>query len=284
MMIKRHLLFFTFVAIISNALLLAGKPGRADEQGQSLAEQARDPTASLTAFQIRYDYIESFHNLPGADQTQLVLQPIIPWKWGNQKHIARITAPYITSGPDWGIIADDTLSGIPPNYVPTAKQEGLGDIAAVDLLIFDTSWGRQGIGAAIILPTASDPALGSEKWSIGPAYVAITKFGNVNAGMLTQWLVSIEGEKDRDDINSLTLQPFAGYGFGDGWSMQLSEMVFNYDFERSRWTSMPLGGRVEKLVSIGTLNARLYIEYEHNFKDNDVAPSDIFRFAFVPLF
>jgi len=135
----------------------------AEEQGQSLAEQARDPTASLTAFQIRYGYIESFHNLPGADQTQLVLQLIIPWKWGNQKHIARITAPYITSGPDWGIIADDTLSGIPPNYVPTAKQEGLGDIAAVDLLIFDTSWGRQGIGAAIIMPTASDPALGSEK-------------------------------------------------------------------------------------------------------------------------
>ena len=47
-----------------------------------LAAQARDPTAPVTAFVTRYDYISDFHNLKGADQQQLVLQPIIPWKWG----------------------------------------------------------------------------------------------------------------------------------------------------------------------------------------------------------
>jgi hypothetical protein len=274
-----------FIALVSGlSFLLLSHTSVAEEKAVSLAEQARDPTASLTAFQIRFDHINSFHNLPGADQSQLVLQPIIPWKWGEQKHIARITAPYITNAPDWGILADEAANGLPPNYVPTADQEGLGDIAAVDLLIFDTSWGRQGIGAAIVMPTASDPALGSEKWSIGPAYVAITKFGSVNAGMLTQWLVSFAGESDRDDLNSLTLQPFAGYGFSDGWSVQLSEMVFNYDFERSRWNSLPIGGRIEKLVKIGSLSSRVYFEYEHNFQNNDVAPEDIVRIAFVPLF
>ena len=257
--------------------------GLAEDGGKSLAEQARDPTASLTAFQIRFDYIESFYNLPNADETQLVLQPIIPWKWGSQRHIARITAPYVTSGPDWGVIAGETQAGIPPNYVPTAKKEGLGDVAAVDLLIFDTSWGRQGIGAAVVMPTASDPALGSEKWSIGPAYVAIAKLGEVQTGFLAQWLVSVAGASNRDDINSLALQPFAGYGFGDGWSLQLSEMVYTYDFEHSRWSSLPLGGRIEKLIQIGNLPARLYFEYERNLQDDDVAPKNTFRIALVPL-
>ena len=263
--------------------LMLSKPGLAEEKDKSLAEQARDPTASLTAFAIRYDYIESFHNLPNADQGQVVLQPIIPWKWGNQRHIARLTAAYVTNGPDWGIIADEAAGGVPPNYTPTANKEGLADIAAVDLLIFDTSWGRQGIGAAIIMPTASGPALGSEKWSIGPAYVAITKFGPVSAGFLAQWLYSVAGEDDRDDINIFSLQPFAGYGFGDGWSVQLSDMNFNYDLKRDRWTSVPLGGRIEKLITIGKLPARLYLEYEHNFKDDDVAPKNTIRLAFVPL-
>lgn len=45
----------------------------AAEQTQDLASAARDPTASLTAFAIRYDFITSFYNLPDADQQQLTL-------------------------------------------------------------------------------------------------------------------------------------------------------------------------------------------------------------------
>lgn len=191
--------------------------------------------------------------------------------------------PYVTSAPDWGLLSEEAANGIPPNYTPTEKQEGLADIAAVDILIFDTSWGRQGFGAAVIMPTASDPALGSEKWSIGPAYVAITKFGPVSAGFLAQWLYSVAGEKDRDDINTIALQPFAGYGFGNNWSVQLSDMNFSYDLKRERWNSAPLGGRIEKLVTIGNLPVRIYLEYEHNFIDDDVAPDNTIRFGFVPL-
>ena len=256
----------------------------AQEKTQDLAAQARDPTAPLTAFAIRYDFITSFHNLPDADQQQLTLQPVIPFKLGEQQHIARITLPYVTSGPDWGLLAEEAAGGLPPNYVPTAKKEGLSDTALVDVLIFPTSWGRQGFGGALVVPTASDPALGSEKWSIGPAYVAITKIGGFQGGFLAQWLFSIAGKSDRDDINSLTLQPFGGFGFSGGWSLNTSEMVFNYSFENSKWTSLPLGLRVEKLVTLGKMSARLFVDFERNFADSDVAPENTIRFAFVPLF
>ncbi len=272
---------FKYICIALSLFLFAS--AFAQEKGEDLAAAARDPTASLTAFAIRYDFITGFHNLDGADQQQLVLQPIIPWKWGEQKHITRITLPYVTSAPDWGLLAENAASGIPPNYIPTAEQEGLADTAIVDLFIFDASWGRQGIGGTIVMPTASDPALGSEKWSIGPAYVAITKKDNFQGGFLLQWLYSIAGESDRDDVNTIAFQPFGGFGFADGWSIQNSEMVFNYDLKRDRWTSLPLGLRVEKLIIFGKLPARVYVDVEHNFADKDVAPENIVRLAFVPL-
>ncbi|MFH0344266.1 MAG: hypothetical protein ACHBNF_19590 [Chromatiales bacterium] len=58
----------------------------AEEREKSLAAQARDPTASLTAFQIRYDYTSSFHGVSDADLGAVVLQPIIPFKLGEQRH------------------------------------------------------------------------------------------------------------------------------------------------------------------------------------------------------
>ena len=91
--------------------IMLSQVSQAEEKPKDLAAAARDPTASLTAVAIRYDFIESFHNLPGADQTQLVVQPIIPWKWGKYQHITRITLPYVTSGPDWGLLSDEAATG-----------------------------------------------------------------------------------------------------------------------------------------------------------------------------
>ena len=253
--------------------------------GTSLAEQARDPTAPVTAVQIRYDYVASFHGLPDADQGSIVLQPIIPFKWGEQRHIARITLPYVVNAPDWGSLSDDSGAGIPPNFVPTADQSGLGDMALVDLLIYDAPWdGRWGFGAAAVLPTASDPALGAEKLSVGPAVVAMAKAGALQYGGLGQWLFSVAGDSDRDDVNVLALQPFASYGLSDGWAVGTSELVYNYNFDVGSWTNVPLGARVEKLVSWAGLPSRVYVDVEYNFWDGDVVPAWTFRLAYVPLF
>jgi hypothetical protein len=114
----------------------------AKEKPADLASQARDPTAPVTAFVIRYDFISNFHNLPDTSQQQLVLQPVIPWKWGKQVHIARVTVPYVTSAPYWGQLAEDEANGLPPNYTPTKDVIGLADTALDDLIVMPTSWGR----------------------------------------------------------------------------------------------------------------------------------------------
>jgi hypothetical protein len=150
-------------------------------------------------------------------------------------------------------------------------------------MIKPTSWGRQGFGLGAIIPTASDPALGTEKWSVGPAYVAITKVADVQAGFLGQWLFSVAGESDRDDINTLTIQPFASYGLANNWSVSTSFMAFNYNVDTSKWGNVPLGVRLEKLIKLGNLPARFFIEYEYNFANSSIGPKSTFRIALIPL-
>ena len=60
-------------------------------------------------------------------------------------------------------------------------------------------------------------------------------------------------------------------------------MAYNYDFKSDRWGALPLGGRVGKLVTLGSLPVRSYADVEYNFADSSVAPDWTFRFAVVPL-
>ena len=275
---------FTMLTIL---LLLSVSAAAQEKSSSSLAAEARDPTAPVTAFQIRYDWVKSYYNLADADATIAVVQPVIPFKIGDQPHIARITASHVTNGPDWATLSPAAPPGLgtqsPPYYVPTANKSGFADLALLDLLIYDASWGRWGVGGVAILPTASDPALGSEKYSLGPAFVAIRKQGALQYGALAQGFFSVAGKSDRKNVSMLSLMPFGGLGFGEGWSVGISDMNFNYDLKQDKWTSLPLGARLEKLVSLGKLPVRIYAEAEYNFQDAVVGPRWTYRFAFVPL-
>ena len=93
----------------------------------------------------------------------------------------------------------------------------------------------------------------------------------------------VAGKSDRKNVSMLSFMPFGGIGFGEGWSVGISDMNFNYDFKQDKWTSLPLGLRLEKLVSLGKLPVRIYVEAEYNFQDAVVGPRWTHRFAFVPL-
>lgn len=229
-------------------LALTGSAGRghAQEQetdetdGGDLAQQARNPTAALTMLQIVVAQTPSFHNLEGADQTRIVVMPIIPFKTGDLQHIARITVPYVAAGPDWGLLAGAGGGNVtPPNYVPTKDKTGLSDTALFDFLIFDAPWqgGKLAAGLSAILPTATDPALGTEKWSAGPAVAGLVQRDKLLAGLIVLSNFSFAGKSDRDDVRTMAIQPFGSYGLASGWSVELSEMAASYNFESDKWGS-----------------------------------------------
>lgn len=247
------------------------------------AESARDPTAAITAFQLMYRW-NDFNGLPGSvDQQSFVLQPIIPWKLGNRPHIARITAPYVLSAPDWNAGTDNCSPDIPPpNYIPCSDKSGIGDIAAVDFFLFDTSVGRFGVGPVVVLPTGKD-ALGSGKWQLGPAGVFIGKTPKVVWGGLAQAFFSVAGDSDRDDVKSFVFNPIFSYDLGNNWAIGVSDMAFSYDFKTSQWTNVPIGIRLEKMMDWGKKGTRVFVDLEHNVKDSEISAGTTIRLVVVPL-
>lgn len=258
---------------------------QSDEGGADLAQQARNPTASLTMFQIMANYTPGFHNLDSASVVSFVAQPVIPFKTGKIRHVGRITLAYVASSPNWGLAMVDSTALLPPNYVPTADVNGLGDMAIFDFMVFPAPWkgGQVAAGISATVPTATDPALGTEKWTVGPAVAALVQAGKFLGGALVLSNFSVAGASDRDDVNTLSVQPFGSYGLADGWSVELPNMMFNYNFDTNEWGSLPLGLRLAKLASIGKLPVRFFADAEYNFADKAVAPEWTFRIAIVPL-
>ena len=110
--------------------------------GQSLGQAAEDPTASLMSLQVADWYTAGFHKLDSEDANFVVLRPVIPFRTGCLNHILRATVPSITDSP--------------------ARVTGLSDITLFDLVVFNQSWGRWGIGPVMLIPSGGEDR-GAEK-------------------------------------------------------------------------------------------------------------------------
>jgi len=60
-------------------------------------------------------------------------------------------------------------------------------------------------------------------------------------------------------------------------------MSFSYDFKSNKWTNVPLGLRVEKMFGWGKNGTQIFIDLEHNFKDNEISAGTTVRLFVVPL-
>ena len=249
------------IFVFSSALVMA-KDKKQD--GQSLDQAANDPTASLMSVQIQNLYIGDYHNLDNESGNIILLRSAVPFKTGSLNHIARATLPIVTSSP--------------------SRESGLGDLVLFDLLAFDKSWGRWGAGIVGMAPTASDDTLGAGKWAVGPAVGFVARSQKLMWGAFNQNLFSFAGDDDRDDVNVSILQPIVNYSLPNKWSIGVSEMNIAYDWERSAWTSLPLGMKVNKLVRFGNLPVMFSGSYEYNFQDDYVAPEWTINFTLKFLF
>jgi hypothetical protein len=224
---------------------------------QSLDQAASDPTASLMSLQFSDWYSFKYHNSDDEDNS-LVFRSAIPFSIGEQKHIMRVTLPFITDHP----VIDN----------------GLSDSTLFDLAVFERSWGRFGIGVVGLLPTGGADR-GAEKWGIGPAFGFVVQQEGYLFGLFNQNVFTVAGNTDRQDINSTSFQPIFNYRLGSGWSLGFSEMQITYDWVDDRWSNIPLGVGINKLQKFGALPVQFSLQYEHNFADDRITASDIARFT-----
>lgn len=246
-----YLRMVRFVAVSALMTCLSAGAWADDESsGQSLEQAANDPTASLMSVQIQNIYTGDFHMLDDEQGNTVLLRSALPFRTGSINHIARATLPYVTDSP--------------------SGESGLSDLVLFDLIVFEKSWGRWGLGPVMLFPTASEDELGAEKWAIGPAIGFVRAEPGLLWGLFSQNLFSFAGEDDRDDVNVSTLQPIVNYSLPNNWSIGTSEMTMTYDWERDDWTALPLGAKLTRLLRFGELPVQLSGSYEYDFQDDYV--------------
>jgi hypothetical protein len=203
-----------------------------------LAKQLANPVASLISVPIQANYDDNFGLQDAGSMLRINVQPVIP----------------ISLNEDWNLISRTILPIVDQSNIPVAgiSESGLGD--TVQSFFFSpkapTSGGWiWGAGPVLLLPTATDETLGSEKWGIGPTAVVLRQSGPWTVGALGNHIESFAGESQRTDISATFLQPFLTYV-----TPKQTTFAFNtestYDWENEQW-SVPLNLTAAQLLKAG---------------------------------
>jgi hypothetical protein len=207
---KSSLIIFAIFLSIGTAMA-QDKPA---ESAADLAKKLSNPIASLISVPFQNNTDVGIGTYNGSRNT-LNFQPVIPIsispKWNM---ISRVVLPIITQ-------QDITAPGV--------KQSGLSD--AVVSAFFSPAEAKNGltwgVGPAILVPTATDKLLGTEKLGVGPTAVILKQANGWTYGALVNQIWSIAGSKDRADVNQMFVQPFVSYnwksGAGVGGNFEITE-------------------------------------------------------------
>ena len=235
-----------------------------------LARAAQNPVADLISLPFQNNV--SFPVGPGDNAIyNLNIQPVIP----------------VDLNDDWLLI---TRTILPVLYVPSvakgvSSEAGVGDLQFTGFFSPRDSEVIWGVGPAFRFPTASNDALGSEKYSAGPSGVVLIMEGPWVYGALIQNLWSFSGESDREDVNDFLLQPFVNYNLDGGWYLTSSPIITaNWEANSdNRWV-VPVGGGVGKISRIGTQPINTSLQAFYNVETTELGPDWTIRFQFQLLF
>ena len=209
-------------------------PKAAADQATNLAKQQQNPISSLISvpLQANWDFGLGDRDATG---TLFNFQPVMPFPVSRSTNlILRVILP-LTSQPGSG----------------EARVNGTGDIV-MTAFFSPAKSGRVtwGVGPVFLLPTATNNALGSEKFGIGPSAVVLTQPGPWTIGLLFNHIWSTSGASDREDVSSTFLQPFVNYNLGGGLAVgAVFEATANWKADE-HWTA-PLVFTVSKVARLG---------------------------------
>lgn len=229
-------------ALLANAPLAAraqegGAPAAGPGGEGDLAKQLSNPVSSLVSipFQLNWEF-----GAGEADPRVVVnFQPVMPFRLsGDWNFIVRAIAPLVSQ---------------PPLAEGGETRFGIGDLTVETFLTpaepESVVWG---IGPVLALPMTTDPALGTGKWSAGPALVVLHQGGAWTVGALATQLWSYAGEDGRDDVDQTLLQPFLSYAAPGQVTLTLNAEASGREVGESgaEW-SIPLQAFVSKIVKLG---------------------------------
>ncbi len=252
------------------ALATLAYSGHAAADAAELAKQLSNPIAALIQVPFQYNW-DTGIGAADANRSILNIQPVIPFSIGR----------------DWNLISR-TIVPLIDAQSPVAggsSNSGVGDIVQSLFLgpkAPTASGWIWGAGPVFLLPTASNDALGTEKWGIGPTAVALKQQDGWTYGALVNHIWSVAGNDNRADVNATFLQPFLGYTFKTQTTVTLTPES-TYDWEARQWT-VPINLVVSQLVIFGKQPVSLALGYRKYVEGPAGGPDWGLRFAVALMF
>ena len=207
-----------------------------DTKTEKLAKQLQNPVASLISVPFQNNFYTGLGTAQNGSRYLLRFQPVVPFSLNKDWNlIARPIVPYIRQQNVIGISTQSGFSDTQIELFVSPKEFKKGEMM----------WGA---GTVMLLPTARDAALGTEKWGIGPNVCVLKQDGALTFGLLANQLWSFAGNKSRTDINQTYLQPFVAHSNKTGFTYSAQSEI-SYDWITKAWT-VPLEAGVSQILPL----------------------------------
>jgi hypothetical protein len=247
----------------------AQQPAAAGAETAELAKKLSNPISDLVSVPFQFNWEQ---NVGPSELTRFIrnVQPVMPF----------------TLNEDWNLITRIIMPLVsqPPLFSGGEATFGVSDITT-SFFLSPTKMTKfiLGAGPVIVLPSTSEPTLGSGKWSAGPTVVALTQTGPWTYGALWNQVWSFSGDSSRSDVNQMFLQPFLAYQATHTVTATVqSEMTADWEADDQQWT-IPINFLVSKLSSFGVFPASYQFGFGVFPVHPDIGPSWKIRGAIVIL-
>lgn len=234
MLTRKHIVLKASIAALAwGGLAVAG-------DDEDLAKKTQNPVADLISLPLQLNRDRRMGVADKGEKLVLNVQPVIPMSINDEWNlISRTILPLVKQDDLQPLNAADAsgVGDVTQSFFFSPKQPSAGGWI----------WGA---GPVVLLPTASDKLLGSEKWGLGPTAVVLKQSGGWTAGALTNHIWSVAGDRDRNDISATFVQPFISYT-----TRTLTSFAINtestYDWKTKQW-SVPVNLTVAQMLKIGS--------------------------------
>jgi hypothetical protein len=221
------LLLCTGIATLANA----------QEPSASAISDSNNPLSDLIGIDFNNYFVPSLYGLEASANVMNIQGVFVPiQRHFFLDHIIRATMPVVTTP-----VSDAEYAS------------GFGDFNIFDAFKFSKPEAKTefGVGPLLVIPTASDDALGAGKWQLGAAVVVVRLMeGGSVAGALLTWQTDIAGDADREGTNLLTFQPNLALAIGRSGFYFSSSPIWTFDLENDNYL-IPFSVGFGKVLTAG---------------------------------